>query len=405
VAQYTRSEAKAGLVIVAALLLFGGILVFITDYRRILQPSRRVRVVFQDVQGLRVKDPVRYAGLTVGKVADIRIAPVAGLQPVGPDEPDTFRPPVENRRVALVTVSLPRDLSIRDDDVICVNRTLTGGLTVEIRPDGRGPEWQEDGPPIRGTEYPALTDYARRGSALLAAAEDAIRLFDQSITDIADGVGSVVGSVRRVLDEKQQEQLRAAIANLDQASADLAKSARRVTALLEDDGEAARTVEEARRAAAELQKLIAESRDDAAAAVKNLRRTSERLEGLTGDAALAVGKLNTVLDRTREPVGDAARDLRTMARNLETWSEDVRRKPWLLLRKPDEEETARRDLAFAARQLRESLAEADRTVGRLLDAARDEKLPDPDARKLATELKKTMDEVRALHGRLERRLR
>ncbi|MBI3319641.1 MAG: MCE family protein [Candidatus Omnitrophica bacterium] len=112
-------EMKVGAFIVTGIALLIFLLFAIGDLSTYFQPGYSLRVVFDSANGIGRGSPVQYAGVEVGKVADVRI--------VYPN--DESSPHVE------LSARLPRRVQVRTDDEAAISTFgLLGEKYLEIRP-------------------------------------------------------------------------------------------------------------------------------------------------------------------------------------------------------------------------------------------------------------------------------
>jgi len=404
VAEYTRAEAKAGIVIVVAVILFFALLVFVSDYSQFVSPKRSVEVVFEGVQGLKTKDPVRYAGMRVGKIATMTVTAAGDVNAVGASDDDPNRLPLANRQVVVVSFKLAKEFEVRKDDDITINKTLTGGLTLEIVPNGEQDVWNPGDGPIRGNEPPGLAHYANRGAKLIDNIEATLQMLKAKGGRVLDSADKLGKRFNDIFDDEQEEQLRNLIANIDKTSKSLVVTSERIQTMIEKEGEGTKTLKDLRNTIAQVDRLLQDSRKDVLEVVKNLRESSRKFSGLTEEAGGTVASVNKILDRNRDNIEDTSGKMKSMADNLQAWSEDVRRHPWVLLRKPDDDEIAEKEISFAARQIKQGLTRADRTVEALLEVSKAKSLSEDEGVRLTNELKQILEQVRKLQKKLERKL-
>jgi phospholipid/cholesterol/gamma-HCH transport system substrate-binding protein len=70
---FSRTEIRAGIFVLVAVVILGFFYFFGKDVLSLFQPHKNLVVYFNDISGLEEGAAVRYAGMTVGKVTDIRI--------------------------------------------------------------------------------------------------------------------------------------------------------------------------------------------------------------------------------------------------------------------------------------------------------------------------------------------
>ena len=132
----SRRELVVGLVMVAALAGFLGMLILAGGGPGFLSQSRTIDVIFRDGQGLREGSPVRIAGIDSGHVTDINLIEFEG----------TMR--------ARVRIALPTQLAIKlkQDVKVTIQASLTGQSRVNIVSSGRSGVALVPGQLVQGVE-------------------------------------------------------------------------------------------------------------------------------------------------------------------------------------------------------------------------------------------------------------
>jgi paraquat-inducible protein B len=261
------------LVVLTVLILSGG---------RLFRHTARVIVYFDSsVAGLRVGGPVKFRGIDVGTVKDLRINMTGAV-----------RDPQHVRIPALLEIDEGRlssqGVTIDLDDQKQVQQLVGLGLRAELATESL----------VTGVRYveldikpnaPARLVHDRRYPeipSLPSLTETLPDKVDQILTKLADlDVAGLARSMRATVDDAgelvRSPHLARAVANLDKITANLD-----------------RTVNQFATAAQDLRPAIAEAKDT----VRSARKTSERL--------------SSQLDTTLHDVGDAARSLRRLADQL-----------------------------------------------------------------------------------------
>jgi paraquat-inducible protein B len=261
------------LVVLTVLILSGG---------RLFRHTARVIVYFDSsVAGLRVGGPVKFRGIDVGTVKDLRINMTGAV-----------RDPQHVRIPALLEIDEGRlssqGVTIDLDDQKQVQQLVGLGLRAELATESL----------VTGVRYveldikpnaPARLVHDRRYPeipSLPSLTETLPDKVDQILTKLADlDVAGLARSMRATVDDAgelvRSPHLARAVASLDKITANLD-----------------RTVNQFATAAQDLRPAIAEAKDT----VRSARKTSERL--------------SSQLDTTLHDVGDAARSLRRLADQL-----------------------------------------------------------------------------------------
>ncbi|MFV0302732.1 MAG: MlaD family protein [Paracoccus sp. (in: a-proteobacteria)] len=186
-------ETKANYVLIGAFTVAGflGILVFLMWFAK-LQLNRQFEhydVFFNEVTGLSISSPVLFAGLNVGQVTDIQLAP---------DRSEAVR----------VRLELAQHVPVRTDSRASVETSaVTGVSTVLITPGS------ETAPLLRDVTVEGVPEIQSSRSALQALGRDAPQLLAQ-LRVLAD-------QLSRLLDNENLDRVSAILANVEGASAKL----------------------------------------------------------------------------------------------------------------------------------------------------------------------------------------
>jgi len=362
-----RNELRAGLLVLIA----GGVLIVgmlaLAGSGSLFEETKATTAVFANSRGVRTGDPVRFAGMKVGEVEDIRIRPAEGDAPA---------------RIALI-LSLPGDLQVPVDSKVRVTETLTGARIVEIIP-GIGEPLGADGELVDLKQPLGLDDIASRMDGLAAGATDAI-------TKAGDLIDSVKGVVDRVETGLKGEKLKKILESVESSAADLAEVSREMKDLVADVGpKVSEAAESFRKVGTEASAMVEETRPEVREILARVKTAADGVAGLfegeeapvartVGKIESAAAKLEEVLGTVGEVGGEAKElvaesrprvseildRLKTTGTNLKAASEDLRAHPWKLLNEPDEEDQRVQKLFNAARNFNsgaEALGEATREL-------------------------------------------
>lgn len=172
-------ELKTGLVVVAAAVLFGGMLLAVSVFQ-VLEPTYHVNVRFRFTGGLERHAPVRLAGVLVGEVDDIRL---------DGDEAQTG---------ALVALRLKRQAQVRRDARIKVSTLgLLGEKYVEMVQGNAETPWAQPDETLTGEDPLQIDELVEAGQSI--ATELTLTLAD--VRELARHVDDVVEGNRADIDE------------------------------------------------------------------------------------------------------------------------------------------------------------------------------------------------------------
>lgn len=317
----TRSEIKAGAVILAAVALGCVILVASGHWSGAFTKKQTLHVLFTDVQGLKVDDPVQVMGLELGTVTGIEVTHFT-------DEAGLRAAAVE------VTARMTYPETFPWDTKVAVDRTLTGNTVLTVEP-GRALRKIAPGEKMTGADPVSLKELANKA-----------------------------GSITRRIDD-----FVAVLANKDMSGA-----ARSAMVNIKDTSELARSV------MASLNRSIPATERGIVASVNNLEQFSGTVSGSKDRIADAVVKLQSasesmaragenadrIMASSREPLIHMFANADSASANLKSLTRQVRWQPWLLLKKPGKASEQDRAVYNAALDFSEGAASLNAAVKELV---------------------------------------
>lgn len=207
-------------------------------------------VTKQNIGGLNPQAQVRYRGIRVGKVSDIRL------------DPDDYTN-------ILVTISVNEDVPLTHGTVAKLNyQGVTGLAHILLLETGKNvePLVPDDSRPPRITMIPSLLDeLGETGTATLRQA------------------GQLMASANAMLNEENRQHLTATLANLEGASASLKPTLQSLNATM-----------------VQLNKLI----DDRN--IRGLSQAAGEVGPLLSDTRILIGKMQVATDKLDVAIGDAS---------------------------------------------------------------------------------------------------
>ncbi len=321
----TRSEIKAGAVILGALFLGGLILVASGNWSSAFKKKQTLRILFTDVQGLQVEDPVRVMGLELGKITGIEV---------------THFTDAAGRRAAAVEVTarVTYAEAFAKDTEAAVDRTLTGITVLTVVP-GRSPEKLQPGEKLTGVEPVAFTELAKTAGTIVRRIDDFVAL---------------------VADKEMAGAAHAAVVNLKETS----ELARSVMASLNRSVPAAEsglvnTVKNLEQFTGTVNASFSGSKDRLADAVVKFQAAS-------GSLARAGENVDKIVLKSRDPLTRSIFNAESATANLKSLTRQVRWQPWLLLKKPDKASERERGVYNAALDFSEGADSLNNSVKELV---------------------------------------
>ncbi len=356
-----RSELKAGIVILVALAMLATLIIAVGKFETIWIETALVTVRFKNIYGLKKDDPVRYAGVQIGRVKEIK---VVGTK-------DESRAP----EVA-VALEIEASYPVRTGSTAAIDKSITGATSVEINP-GTG----------------ELMDLRKRP----VIPEEEV----MSFTQIQKRLGLMVERVdKELLGPDQIKQVKEIIRNIKDASNDLVEAVRSAKDMLAENRENVKaSLANAKDVAVSIKGIVDKNRanvdqtlDKVKVAATQLADFSEKLNTtLFTQANKVVGGLSTIVDENRDTVRQIMVNVRDVATNFKLMSDDLRSHPWKLLN-PTEKDVRSDNLATAAKEVTIAARFIDDTASRLATVAQK---PHPSTTGVAEQIKQLVDDLKA----------
>jgi phospholipid/cholesterol/gamma-HCH transport system substrate-binding protein len=273
-------ETKASYVVVGAFVfgLFAAVLGFVVWLGKLDldRESNAYRIGFVGtVTGLSVGSPVRYRGIPVGQVSDIRV-----------DSEDIER--------ILVTIEVDSEVPIkRDAYAVLESQGLTGVGFIQVKGGSRGAPLLEPGPGETIAELPA------RSSVVEEVFESAPEIANQLLV--------LTNRASSILNPKNQQSLQNILANLDAVSGAFAREADNISALVRNANEATESLQ---RLTATLEPIAVSLSEDLSGVAEESAQTMAAIRGtvtgvdaeistLGADASQALSSLGGAADQAR----------------------------------------------------------------------------------------------------------
>ena len=379
--RYSKSEVKAGLVIVAALVVFTMLCYLILDLEDYFKTKMLLLIDFSTAPGVKEGTPVRYAGVEKGRVISDEFVW---------DE-------TQKTNIVRTVCQIDGELRLTDKDVVYVEERLTGNVWIEIRP-GR-----EGGPPE--TVYmPGVSKDEQDKIVLLKGRSS-------PLAQVFEGARDLLASANELLQGEERENFNQAIAGVRQLVDRGNEVADSLQKLVSEDGTIVTTaksikntsdglnafVEENRqdvksvmghlndviprigetsasfeKAADEFDKMISENREAVKETMVELKKFPGKFDALIRQAAEAIDMMEMVIVENRPIVKQTFVDMSDAVANFKLGIERLKRQPWRLIYRPTEDEHKEVVVYETARNLLEAQGGLERALNRLGTADLDE---------------------------------
>lgn len=250
-------EIRVGIVILIAIILFVGGMIWITE-TRVGDVGWTFQATFPTVGGLAEGDPVQVAGVERGRVKSVSL----------------------RDKDILVTIWLPSEVKIRKDARVSVENLGLMGEKIVFITIGAAPDYLAPGSLVEGVYTPGTSETMAQLSAVLEDLEHVVEDFEEVV-----GSDSVRILVRRTLAntdrlvastmalmEETRPKVASAVENIDASSEEMR------TLLTSKRGQVEQTVDRVDAATAQLDTLVA----DLSAAAGSLRRLTAKIDSGEG---------------------------------------------------------------------------------------------------------------------------
>jgi len=272
--EYRRNEIRAGVFLLISFTILIVMVFAVSDIQSLFKKKKEVKVLFLFSDGIEKNAQVRLSGIKVGKVADVRVAP-------------EFADKIE------LTLSILSDTVIKEDTKAAIKTLgLVGGKYVELTGGSPKARLLAPGGLIIGEESFKMED-------LTKAALDVV----DKLKNVATNLDHMLG------DPNLTKAIKTTIQNLQEVSVNIKEVSLNIKTMTSNKDEVAQTLKNL----PELLKKIDES-------ANNLRALTEKTDKLVGD--------------NRKNIDEMIESFRDMGKNLKDTSEEVKKAPWKLLRKP-----------------------------------------------------------------------
>lgn len=380
-----RNAVKAGLFILITIALVVAVIISISGFDTLLEPTQKRVADFKladDLGGLKVGDDIRIGGAKVGEVKSIQIDPA-------------------NDRIH-VAFLMPEKYVVHRDAVLRVQGTVTGSSWLNFETLGTSGSLKI-GEPIAGQPsqmsqlLASLGDAAPQITQVLnnvrtqtvprlntaldtfkTTGQNATHLIqhvDKKVDPVTDNAAAAMASVHDMLGPSTLD-FHQTMANLNSASGTIKTKLPGVMDRLHDALAKADTA---------ITKLDG-SMNDIKATLANLNKVSGSLRSLIADNR---SRLQQMID-----------SLKATSNNLKFASADIWRSPWRLLYKPTKDEIGNLNLYDSARQFAEGANKLSDAAGAVRDAMNEPQIDRAQMQALLQQLNKTFDNFNTVEQKL-----
>jgi len=306
-------ETRASYTVVGAfvLALFAALFVFVIWLAKVQldQASQPYYIYFTGtVTGLVEGSPVRYRGVAVGTVTDIRIDP-------------------DNVERVRVTVEVPEDTPIKTDAIASLEPVgVTGGVYVEIR---------------GGSQQAPLLETVATGIPVIPSRPSSIAEVLEQAPVVLANIVEISDRVSQLLNEENREAINTLVRNLAKASGQTNEALANANDLIVDVRRQVNEVGgQAQTLLTQANRTVATVGQNATAITGDLAATSEDLRTLTKSLVATSNQIAAVIEENREPIRDFTNnglyDFQQLLVNLQDLTANLARVTTRIERDPSE---------------------------------------------------------------------
>lgn len=394
--EYKSSEIKAGFFIFASFIVLAVMVFMLGNLQDYFKPKRQLRVSFNYTGGLEIGAPVRYAGMAIGRVVNVELSSekdrAEHVVVVTAIDPSIN---IKKNSIAMIKTS-----GLMGGLYIELRPGSANAATLEANEPLRGQESFEitkigDIMTEFMTHIERFTDIAETlaidSKTTLTALQGSLANIDLVINENRDNLRANLKNMTKIsgelagLMDKNDGEIRKTLANVSslakktdsllsenegeirKAMAHIASVTQKTDSLLsQNDGEIRETlthvaslaqktdtllsrkeqsisdiIDQTQRTTREIELLLKENRPGVTNLVHSVESSSQRvadkIESVAGNVEQALQQTNGVLIENRRNLLELVKNLKETTESLKEFSDDIKRNPWKLIRKTDEQ--------------------------------------------------------------------
>lgn len=287
--EYKREEIKAGLMVVISFVILIGFIVLISGLN-VLQTTKIYSVRFQHNYGIVVGSVVRYAGMEVGKVADILI------------------PENDNTKIEFqITVDEKIPIKI-DSEAFISSIGILGDYYVEIT--------------AGSLNKPLLPS----GSQIKSRDATQIMQLTEPIEDVSFKLQELIDRMNKLVDEQSQYHIASIIAHLDTL---LIKNSENISKTI---GNLNQTTSNFKEMSHRLNTMLDSEKVDLGTMIKGVNKTIEQMQTLIVSMNKITNSLDQLAVSHQNELGLIIENMEQITSNIKTFSQSIKERPYNMVR-------------------------------------------------------------------------
>ena len=312
-------ELKVGAFVLASLLTFLGVLVYVDQLTGVRIPYK---TYFTYAGGIDPGSQVRFGGMKVGSITAIRQAR---------EDPTKIE----------ILMEIKGGVPVNADSVATLTSlSPLGDKYLEISTGSNKARRLSPGATIPSTEPVSLDDLARQASALIPIVQSTFQDVQKNIDQLTGNANTVLGNLQSMTSPQNQRNLTLLLANARDL---LDRESSRIDTVLRNfeqvSSQASGTLDQANRTFSEIETTARTANDTFATANRTIgdirdpiKTDLTELQRTMTEARRLIEDLNTVVSANRYNIDDTFENFRAASENLRELTASVRQRPWILIR-------------------------------------------------------------------------
>lgn len=293
--EYRSNEIKAGCLVIFSIVLLTAFLIMISGLD-LFKSTKIYFARFQNTSGLEVGSLVRFGGMEIGKVKNVRIAP-------------------DNNSQIQFTLEVDEEIPIKEDsEALITSIGIMGEYYIEV---------------TTGTPNSELLP---SGSMLQCRELLPMMMLTESVDKITQQLSVTIESVNKILGDENQQQIHQLFVNLNQ--------------LLEDNQQAVSSMminmnavlADLNSMGDKLDTLLLDNQESITGAIGQLEQTLTNSQSLILDFQRTMKNVDQMIVTQNGNYDQIMENLRRTSSNLDDFTKSIKEKPWSLIRKSSPKE-------------------------------------------------------------------
>lgn len=288
--EYRSNEIKAGCLVIIGLVMFVAFLILISGLD-LFKSTKFYYARFKYTSGVEVGSLVRYGGMEVGRVKEVRIAP-------------------DKNTLIEFEIEIDADVPVKkDSDVIITSIGIMGEEYLEIATGSPG------------------ADLLPPGSLLNCKEATPLMMMTNTFDELGKNLSQTVDNLNRILGNENQSQIHQVLANLNR--------------LLEDNQQAIATmmansnevISNLSQMSSRLDTILVENQDSISRSIQQLEATLAQSQELIKNMQQTMKNVDQMITTQNGNYNEIMENLNRTSRNLDEFTRTIKERPWSLIRK------------------------------------------------------------------------